>query len=132
MSDLNVSCLVGRITRNAEFKQTEGGLTICNLSIVVNRSHKADNKWTRLPNFFNFTLFGKSWEKCAGWLVKGQLVSVLAHLEQDKWEKDGLKHNDLRVAIDEITPLWPRRNDSEPTETVTPETAEETAEAIGE
>lgn len=111
MSDLNHVCLIGRVTKNVEIQYTAKGIPIYCFSIANNFNKLTDDKWVRIPHFFNFRLLGKKWEGISSWLVKGQLVSIQGRLEQDRWEREGKPRSCLKIAIMEIQPLWPLRGD---------------------
>ena len=40
MADINHVVLVGRLTRDAELKYTQGGAAVCKFSIAINRRRK--------------------------------------------------------------------------------------------
>jgi single-stranded DNA-binding protein len=43
----------------------------------------------------------------APYLVKGQLISISGHLEQDKWESNGVNHSRMSLGIDDLRLLGP-------------------------
>jgi single-strand DNA-binding protein len=102
MSDLNVVCLIGRLTKNAESGVTGNNTPYCDVSLAVHRSRQADGEWSETPHYFNFRLFGEKWRGIGERLQKGCLVSIQGHLEQDKWEQDGRKHSSLKVGVDRM------------------------------
>jgi len=102
MSNLNVSVLVGRLTQDAVLKQTEKGIFISNFCIAVNRARKVNEAWKEQPHFFYLNIFGKRAESLTPYLVKGQAVSIEGHLEQDRWETNGVQHSKMALVIDDI------------------------------
>jgi single-strand DNA-binding protein len=94
-----------------EIQYTAKGTPIYCFSIANNLNKQVNNAWERVPSFFNFRLLGKRWEGVSSWLVKGRLVSIQGQLEQDRWERDGKKRSCLKIAVNEIQPLWPGHAD---------------------
>jgi single-strand DNA-binding protein len=88
-----------------EIQYTAKGTPIYCFSIANNLSRFVNESWVKEPNFFYFRLLGKRWEGISTWLIKGQLVSILGELEQNRWEKDGKQRSYLKVAIKDIQPL---------------------------
>jgi len=99
MKDLNMCIFVGRLTRDAELKATGGGLTIVSFSLAVNGSEKQGEKWEDRPSFFDCAYFGKAAEAVHPYLKKGQQVAITASAIQDRWEKDGEKHQRVKFIV---------------------------------
>ena len=101
---INKTIISGNLTRDAEVKRTSSGMAIVTFCVAVNerRKNNQTGEWDDYPNFVDVTWFGTRAEKCAGVLVKGAKVTVEGHLRQERWEKDGQKHNKLGVILDEI------------------------------
>ncbi len=92
MSDLNVSVLGGRLTKDPELRTTNGGQSVCDLSIAVNR-RKADE-----VDFFDVTFWGKTAETAAKYLSKGRFITLTGHLKQERWEtEEGQKRTKVSV-----------------------------------
>lgn len=102
MSDLNIVGMVGRVTQDAVLKQSEKGNSVLSFNIAVNRARKVDDNWEDKPHFFWLNLFGKRAENMVQYLLKGQTVSIEGHLEQDRWESNGVQHSKMSLVIDEI------------------------------
>jgi single-strand DNA-binding protein len=102
MSDLNIICLIGRVTKNAELGITGNNTPSCAFSIAVHRSRQVDGEWVETPHYVDFRLFGEKWRSIGECLKKGCLVSVQGHLEQDRWELDGKKRSSLKIAAERI------------------------------
>lgn len=107
--DINAITLVGRITKDSELRYTASGTAIANFSIATNRRIKKNDEWVDEASFINLTLWSKQAEGLNKYLVKGTQVAIQGHLEQHRWEKDGVKHSELRVGVDEIQLLGGKR-----------------------
>lgn len=102
MNDLNSVMVIGRLTRDAERKYTSAGLAVCKFSIANGYSKKVGDKWEEQVNFFDVTLFGKSGESLAQYLVKGKQVAVCGELRQERWEKDGDKRSKVEIIAQNV------------------------------
>jgi single-strand DNA-binding protein len=114
MSDLNVVCLIGRLTKNAELGIAGNDTFYCAFSIATRRSRQADEEWTETPHYFDFRLFGEKWRGLGERLKKGCLVSIQGHLEQDKWEQGGKKRSSLKISADRVRLLGKAEPDGLP------------------
>lgn len=103
MSDVNKVFVMGRLVRNAETKTTSNGTFIANFSIATNRSKKnADETWTEVAHFFNFSLYNNRAKGLEPYLKQGQQVFIEGHLSQRRWEKDGKKQQRMEVEVDNL------------------------------
>ena len=99
MKDLNSCTFIGRLTKDADLRVTNTGIDVANFSIAVNSSEKAGDQWRDKANFFDMVLFGKPAEAVHPYLKKGQQVAVTAEAVQDRWEKDGEKHQRVKFTV---------------------------------
>lgn len=139
MTDLNTVCLVGRLTKDAELVQKGmSGMKVLTFTIAVNRdSKKKDSEeWEEKTSFFDCALFGDRAERMQRHLLKGKVVSVQGHLEQDVWEKDGERRSRIKVVPERINPFVERTPKAQGTEApASPEedvAAKETEEIAGD
>ncbi|MGL4483657.1 MAG: single-stranded DNA-binding protein [Anaerovoracaceae bacterium] len=88
---MNISVLIGRLTRDPEIRYTEGGnLAIANFSIAVDRIAKQGEE--KKTDFIRITAFGKQAENCEKFLTKGKLVGVEGRIQTDSYvNKEGQK-----------------------------------------
>ncbi len=100
--DLNSVSLVGRLVRDAEIRYTSGGMAICRFSIAVNRIKKTGDQWEEEVNYFDVVLFGRQGEALQPYLTRGQQVSVMGELRQDRWEKDGQTRSKVEIAATQV------------------------------
>lgn len=105
MTDLNQVVLIGRITRDIgerDYGYTPSGTARLNIGLAVNRSKKTGDEWKDEVNFFDITIWGKMAENLKPFLTKGKQISVVAHLQQDRWEKDGQKYSRVTIHADNV------------------------------
>ena len=106
--DLNVVVLVGRLTRNAELKYSQNGMSsMLRFSIAVNsRRRGADGNWSDDPNFFDCVYFSKTAEAMSQYLEKGRQVAIQGELRQSRWEgQDGQARNRVEIFVNNLTLL---------------------------
>ena len=106
--DLNVVVLVGRLTRNAELKYSQNGMSsMLRFSIAVNsRRRGADGSWSDDPNFFDCVYFSKTAEAMSQYLEKGRQVAIQGELRQSRWEgQDGQARNRVEIFVNNLTLL---------------------------
>ena len=106
--DLNVVVLVGRLTRNAELKYSQNGMSsMLRFSIAVNsRRRGADGNWSDEPNFFDCVYFSKTAEAMSQYLEKGRQVAIQGELRQSRWEgQDGQARNRVEIFVNNLTLL---------------------------
>ena len=110
-SDLNKTCLVGRVVKQPDLEIKGNGISLLTFTLAVNRSHKnKDGEYEDKVSFFDFTVFGKEAESLQKHLVKGTVVSIEGHLEQERWEKDGKKFSKVKIVPDSINPFVERKS----------------------
>ena len=97
MADLNHVVLIGRLTRDAELKQTSNGQAVCKFSIAVNRRRKNGDQWEDEANFFDIVVWGRQGESLNQYLVKGKMVGVDGELRQDRWQQDGQNRSKVEI-----------------------------------
>lgn len=112
---INVVCLSGNLTRDADLRTTAGGTQVLSLGIAVNERVKGpDGSWTDRPNFVDAVLFGSRAEKLEQYLSKGTKVAVSGHLHYSSWERDGQKRSKLEVIVDELEFMSKGRQERQP------------------
>ena len=92
---MNQVTITGNVVRDAECKYFDGGGSVVNFTIAVNEKW-VDAKGTAREKvaFVPCKAFGKAGRNAATY-KKGQFVIAVGKLEQENWEKDGVKHSKL-------------------------------------
>ena len=85
----NQCVLVGRLTKDPEIKKA-GETTISVTSLAIDRSFKKKDGTTE-TDFFNVKMFGKLAE-VSHMLKKGMPVLISGRIQNNNYEKDGIKH----------------------------------------
>lgn len=95
MSDLNKTILIGRLTRDAEFK-TVGETNIASISIAYSTGYGDKKK----SNYIDCVAFGKTAEVVKNYTKKGSRIAIEGSLEQDSWDgQDGKKNYKTKIKI---------------------------------
>ncbi len=72
---------LGRLTKDAELKQSKAGKPFCNFSIAVNRAFEKDK-----ADFFQCMAFGKTAEYIDKYASKGSQILVEGSVQIDEYE----------------------------------------------
>ena len=82
---MNNVVLVGRLTKEPQLKKTNGGTSVCEFTLAVQRDK--DN-----ADFPNVVTFGKTAENLAQWQHKGSQIGVVGRLQTRTYDRqDGSK-----------------------------------------
>lgn len=83
---LNNVTIMGRLTKDPEFRRTDSGKAVTSFSIACDRDFKTDID----VDFFNCVSFGKTAEFIDSYFSKGKMISILGKLQNRSWTaKDG-------------------------------------------
>ena len=119
MTDLNSVIEIGRLTRDIserDFAYTTAGKARLNFSIAVNRSEKRNGEWADRVSYFDVTIWGKTAENIKSYLHKGKQIAVDGYLDQQRWEKDGVKYSKVVIIADNVQLLGGNENNAAPQE----------------
>ncbi len=99
---MNKVILMGRLTRDPEVRYSQGqnATAIARFSLAVDRRFKREGQ--AYADFFNCTCFGKQAEFVEKYLVKGTKIALTGRVENDNYEKDGVKHYSVQIMVEEI------------------------------
>ena len=131
MASFNKVILMGNLTRDPDVRVTgASGMKVARLGLAVNERRKDRN-----GNVQDFPVFvdGDAWDKlaelCGQYLSKGSSILVDGRLQMDTWEKDGVKHQKLKVRASTIKFLPKGDRLAGGPKPVVEQTAPETAES---
>ena len=100
---MNKVIQIGRLTRDPEirYSNTANGQTcIAKWSIAVDRRFKREGQPD--ADFFNCQAFGKTAEFIEKYLKKGSKIAIEGSLQNNNWEKDGVKHYDIVINVEQV------------------------------
>lgn len=99
---MNKVILIGNLTRDPDYGETQSGISFCNFSIAVNR-HYNDSNGERQTDFFNIKTWRGQADNCAKYLRKGSKVGVVGSLQTRTYEdNDGNKRNVTEIIANEV------------------------------
>ena len=96
---MNKWIAVGRFTDDPEVRRTNS-TTIASFRLAVDRRFKRDGQPE--ADFFRCVSFGKQAEFIENYMHKGTKVVVEAEVQNDNYEKDGVKHYGTSMVINSI------------------------------
>ena len=109
---INSIMIVGRITREPEYRQTATGYGILVFGIAVNERRKnQQGDWEDYANFFDCKVMGKRAEPLSMKLHKGMKVAIEGRLHYSSWERDGQKKSKVEVIANEVEFMAPSQQE---------------------
>ena len=104
MASFNKVILMGNLTRDPDVRATgTSGMKVARLGLAVNERRKDRNGNPQdFPVFIDVDAWDKLGELCGQYLSKGSSILVEGRLQMDSWEKDGVKHQKLKVRASTI------------------------------
>jgi single-strand DNA-binding protein len=99
MSGVNKALLVGRLGRDPEARNLDGGKTVASFSIATSETWK-DNSGERQEKttWHNIVMWGKLAGIATEYLKKGSLVYIEGRIQHREWEdKEGIKRQTTEV-----------------------------------
>jgi len=102
MEDINLWILIGRLTRDAELKYSNGGLAVSTFALAINKRKRVGEDYVDEVHYFDMALLGKKAEALNQYLVKGKQICAKGSLSQDRWEQDGAKRSKIALKCDSV------------------------------
>lgn len=112
---INITILVGRLTRNIEVRYTSNNKAVGNFTLAVNRKFK-DSKGNYPTDFIDCVIFGKSAEILSKYTQKGDLIGIEGSIQKRQYEdKEGNKHYITEIMVEKYTFLSQNKKQEEAT-----------------
>ena len=104
MASFNRVILMGNLTRDPDVRATGAtGMKVARLGLAVSERRKDRNgNVIDNPVFIDVDAWDKLAELCGQYLSKGSSILVEGRLQMDSWEKDGQRHQKLKVRAQTI------------------------------
>jgi len=100
---MNQAQLIGRLTRDPEYRQTPNGISVCTFSIAVTRRFNRDE-----ADFLNIVTWRGLADNCGKYLTKGQQVGVSGRIQSRSYDgNDGKKRYITEIVADTVEFLSP-------------------------
>ena len=99
MPSFNKVILMGNLTRDPEVRAVGMNATkVCRFALALNERRRDRNgNMVDIPTFVEVDAWEKLAELCGQYLRKGRSVLVEGRLQMDSWERDGQKHQKLKI-----------------------------------
>ncbi len=103
-SNVNRIILVGNLGRDPEKRVTPKGNSVVTLSIATNRRRKTpDGNEVEETSWHKATVWGRTADACAQYLIKGSKVYLEGELKMKDWkDKEGNSRRSHEVMVDSI------------------------------
>lgn len=111
-NDLNSVILIGRMTRDPEYKSVNGN-SLVNFSLASNRTYVENGNRKDIVNYFDCVLWGKQADIIKQYAGKGKQLLVEGRLEQSTWDApDGKKMSKIRIRVESFQLLGGKKEES--------------------
>lgn len=109
---INRVVLVGRLTKDPEFRTTQNDVSVATFTLAVNRNFKNKNG-EQQADFINVVVFRQQAENVNNYLSKGNLAGVDGRIQSRSYEnKEGQRVYITEVLADSVQFLEPKSNQS--------------------
>ena len=110
---INRVILVGRLTKDPEYRQTQSRVSTATFTLAVNRTFKNKNG-EREADFINVVVFRQQAENVSKYLSKGSLAGVDGRIQSRSYEnKEGQRVFVTEVVADNVQFLEPKNNNQQ-------------------
>lgn len=118
---INRVVLVGRLTKEPELRTTPSGAKVCQYTLAVNRTRKADGQPE--ADFINCVSWNKTAELMNQYLSKGALIGIEGRIQTRSYDnQQGQKVYVTEVICDSVAFLEPKRSIEEQNQQSQPNT----------
>lgn len=110
---INRVILVGRLTKDPEYRQTPNGVSVATFTLAVNRPF-TNSQGEREADFINVVVFRRQAENVNNYLSKGSLAGVDGRIQSRSYEnKEGQRVYVTEVVADSVQFLEPKNNNQQ-------------------
>lgn len=110
---INRVVLVGRLTKDPEFRTTPNGVNVATFTLAVNRTFTNANG-EREADFINVVVFRKQADNVNNYLSKGQLAGVDGRIQSRSYEnQEGRRIFVTEIVADSVQFLEPKNNNQQ-------------------
>lgn len=99
---LNHITVMGRLTRDPDMRQTQGGKSVANFSLAVDRDFKSQNG-EKETDFIDCVAWGSTADFVAKYFSKGRMAVVDGRLQIRDWkDNDGNKRRSAEIIANSV------------------------------
>ena len=96
---MNIVSISGRLGKDPELKKTQNGTSVCNCSIAIDEYKKEENA---PANWQQIQLWKQQADYLCDYAKKGDKIFVVGRLQNDSWDKDGVKQYKSYVIVERV------------------------------
>lgn len=100
---LNKVILMGRLTADPELRQTASGIANCRFNVAINRNYKSKDTNETKADFIQCQAWRQTADFIGKYFSKGKLIVVEGMLQNNNYEKDGVKHYGYVVGVQKVS-----------------------------
>lgn len=99
---MNNICIIGRLCAQPEIKKTTSGVSVCSVSVAVDRDYKVNGE--KATDFIPCVFWRGTAEFVGKYFRKGDMIAVVGSLESRKYkDKDGNNRTVWEVKADKVS-----------------------------
>ena len=100
---INKVIIQGRLTADPELTQTTSGISLCRISIAVDRGYKSKETGESQTDFINVIAWRHTAEFISRYFKKGSMIIVEGNLKNNNYtDSDGVKHYSMNVHAESV------------------------------
>lgn len=126
---MNIVMLRGNLARDPDLRVVGSGekqTSVVNFTVATSREFtKANGVQDKITSFIQCEAWDSGAEAIAASFKKGDLVLIEGSLRNDSWEKDGVKHNTLKVRVNNFGKIVKTRKTEKSSDLVEADATEE-------
>lgn len=115
---MNMSIFRGNLARDPEVRYIDKSgkqTAVVNFTVATSREYtKANGEKDKVTTFVPCEAWDSGAEVIGNSFKKGDLVFIEGSLRNDSWEKDGVKHNSMKVRVNNFAKITKFANKNKP------------------
>ena len=101
---INKVILMGRLTADPNFSQTQSGVAYCRFTVAVDRKFADKTTGERQADFINVVAWRQTAEFVSKYFSKGKMIIVEGTLRNNNYtDSNGVKHYSYNVIADSVS-----------------------------
>ena len=101
---INSVILMGRLTADPDFSQTQSGTAYCRFTVAIDRKFTDKATGQKEADFIGCTAWGKTAEFVSKYFSKGKMIIVEGTLRNNNYtDSNGVKHYSYNVVADSVS-----------------------------
>ena len=100
---LNHIVIMGRLTRDPEYRTTSSSLSVANFTVAVDRDFSGKDGGEKETDFIDCVAWRKTAEFLTKYFTKGSMIVVSGRLQIRQWkDKEGNNHRSAEIVADNV------------------------------